>query len=125
MKGFKTNIVVRIFAFALSLHILNISADPIDPTPYLSTRNSVIDEMESITEIIFNKVFHIKNLFVENKHDNNNKGTLLAHHVNQVLYYHTYSILSPLADSHRFLFPHADSFIEQHLNDTLTPPPKS
>ena len=117
--------MLRIFAFIFALHILNISVDPLDPNPYWASGSTSVNEMESITEIIFEKILHIENIFHENKHDSNNKGSLLARHLTIICYYQPLAAVTPVIYFRPLYFKHTENFFEQHSADILTPPPKA
>lgn len=120
----RKHIITPAFALLLALHIFNISVDPIDPNPYFAAKSKSVNEMESITEIIFEKVLGIQNAFPENKHDNNNKGTLIVNHPGFVHYHQPITAVIPVMNSQQLYFKYSENFFEQHSCDILTPPPK-
>ncbi len=124
MNFLRKHSIASVFTFFLALHILNISVDPVD-SAYLPLSSRSANEMESITEIIFEKVFDIKNAFPENKHDNNNKGTLLAGHLTLIYHHKPLAVIFPARTSEPLPITHSENFSHQHSCDILTPPPKA
>ncbi len=90
MKFIREHISLRILWFVMALIILNCSVDTPDPQPQDVAEDLSYNDMESIAEIILEKVFNINDAIPEQDDDDDGGATDLKKDVD--FYYHHHSL---------------------------------
>ena len=129
MRFFRKYNFVRIFAFLCALQVLNLSVDAPDLHPYGCPDSDLsFNEMNSLSEIIFEKILKIENAFPEypersNRHESSAPATAAALFFSQ----QTFDIIPKVFGCQEIsLCIHRNLFIlPQHFGDVMTPPPKA
>jgi hypothetical protein len=65
MQGFRQNIIFRLFWLFMAVHIFNFSVDTPDAQPDYVPEDLTFNDMESVVEIILEKVLNIENAIAE------------------------------------------------------------
>jgi hypothetical protein len=122
MNFFRTNKPFRLFTFLLALHILNVSVNAPDYVPVSLS----INEMESISEIICEKILHIENAFPEQHRQNNpDHGAPAASYFMLAFFAPSVITIIPFRNFQPLYQTESEIFFSQHSDDILTPPPKA
>jgi hypothetical protein len=126
MNFIRNSFIVKLLSFIFALHIFNISVDPPDANPEWVPEDLSINEMESITEIIFEQVLHVDNAFPEfDDHDNDDHGAPMGVHHDMVFYFQPITPIIHLGIPQSLYIKQTENFVEQFSQDVLVPPPKA
>lgn len=74
MQRLRQNFLVQFFWLFLAVHIFNCSVDSPDLQPVYAAEDLSINDMESIVEILLEKVFNCQDLIAEHDEDDSNDG---------------------------------------------------
>ncbi len=127
MNFIRTNIVGKIVCFLFALHILNISVDSPDPSPEWVPEDLSVNDMESISEIICEQIFHIDNAFPEqDDQDNSDHGAPAAFHFTPLAaaFQPLLSVI-PVPSCFSIHIKTNESFYNQPTLEILSPPPNA
>jgi hypothetical protein len=78
MNFFRDPIAIKYVALVVALQVFNCSVDPPDREPDGSPEDLQFNDMESVLEIVLEKVFHIENALAEQDEPDNPPGGLAA-----------------------------------------------
>ena len=126
MNFIRKHFIVKLISFLFALLIFNISVDPPDAQPEWIPKDLSINEMNSITEIIFEQIFHIDNAFPElGQHNIGDHGAPLAVHFDMMFYYQPITQIILFENFQSLYIKYNENFIEQFSEDIFIPPPKA
>ena len=128
MNFIRDNIVFKFLWIALALHIFNCSVDNPDPQPESVPEDLTYNDMESIVEIVLEKVLDIDNAIVERDdtdtdHDN---GFSLKKRLDFSC--HSFVCNSLFCNTEIVVCKHAlhkEKYSEQFHPELISPPPKA
>jgi hypothetical protein len=127
MNIFRSRIFTRIFTLLLALQVFNLCVDAPDLHPYgRPDRDLSFNEMNSLAEIVLEKVLKIDNAFPEYpERSNRHESSAPLAHVNFYFQQFSFCVLQEVsgytADN---LFIRREMLPLQHSGDVTTPPPK-
>lgn len=128
MNFFRNHIIFRFFSFLLAAHILNCSIDTEDRKPNNVPEDLSFNDMESIVEIVLEKILCIENAVAEYDEpgDENNIGFSAKKLIDTFIPY--FSANLSLSADFCILFKHSnykESYSEQFHPELILPPPEA
>ena len=125
MNFIRTHIISKIITALFALHILNISVDAPDRYPDWVKEDLSINDMESISEIICEKILHINNAFPEfDDHDNNDRGAVLMNHLDLIFHSPVVIAILPYTYTNFLYAKHIEDLFAQYIQNIVSPPPE-
>lgn len=128
MKFWRNQHIVRLWTFVLAFTIFNCSIDSPDRLPFNAPEDLSYNDMESVLELVIEKVLHFENAFVE--YDDNDEGDQGQFSFKKGIDLYTPNSFLPfqLANVNSSPIKHA-GFIESYSNqfhpELVPPPPKA
>lgn len=74
------NSCFRIFCFILALHFFNCSIDSKDPNPDFIPENLLVNDIESVAELVAEVVFGLENAFAEHDEADHEHSSFISIH---------------------------------------------
>lgn len=78
MKVFRQHIIFRFFCLLMAFHIFNCSVDAPDMLPNYIPEDLSYNDMESVVEIVLEKIFDIENAVSEHDENDTEEGNSLS-----------------------------------------------
>jgi hypothetical protein len=126
MRIFRQHKAIRIFNIFLALYFLNVSIDAPDPNPIGVPDDLSINDMESIVEIVLEKILNINNAVPE--HDEQNNPDTFFHQIKKFSLFIPI-VIEPLTNTEEAservvvsLLP--APYYSNEYSEILSPPPK-
>ncbi len=128
MKFWRNHHLVRIWTIMLAFTILNCSVDSPDRLPFNTTEDLSYNDMESVLEVVIEKVLDCDNFFVE--YDDNDEGDSGQFSFKKGIDFYTPIDLYPFqfADVDTSPIKHAgykETYTSQFHSELVPPPPKA
>lgn len=117
----------KLFWLFMSLHILNLSVDAPDLFPESVPEDLVYNDMESIVEIVLEKILCIDDAIAEVDDDDSNQGILTNVHFVPLCFFNALSTELRLQNNalSEGLLSYVEPFTSQYAPEIVPPPPEA
>lgn len=124
MKNFRQHTVFRLLGLLLALHVLNFSVDSPDLYPDCFAEDLSLNDMESIVEIVLEKVLKIDNAVPEHDEPDDNGSISKTPHT-FVLDAPLKAVMEPAFTEYAYPIRWSESCVSQYSHNITPPPPKA